>query len=90
MEDKLQELKSRLIALDKADDDSNNRLGNTAYAAAADDDNYMGDIGKSLYSGLMSCSTQRDFDYFNRGVTAICGYGIESMISMMEKTGKGE
>lgn len=87
--DKLEELKKRLQTLDESED-ADEKLGSIAYAAAAEDDNTMLDIGQFIGFGLMKCETQRDFENFNRGVTAICGFGVETLISRMEKEVKGE
>lgn len=60
-------------------------IGKTVRCAFCEDDNFDEDIANSIYNGLLTCETERDLKMFERGIVALCGYSINTILSLTEK-----
>lgn len=60
-------------------------LGLAAYTAVCEDDNCYEDIGKSLWLAVEDCQTDRDLKFLNKGVIALSGCSIETLLGVAEK-----
>lgn len=58
-------------------------LGNTFYEAFMEEDNTFYEIGKSMTHVFEMCETERDVEFADRMLIAVCGYGIETLMNRM-------
>lgn len=76
-------LKHETGLTDFLDDVDVDDLGCTIVDAFYEDDNFATDIGKSVYSIFKDCDTKEKFDTADQMLTAVCGYGIKSLLNRM-------
>lgn len=62
----------------------NETLGNAFYEAFMEDDNTFYEIGKSIIHVFDMCETERDVEFADRMLIAVCGYGINTLMNRIE------
>lgn len=90
-DDLIEEIKKRGFVVSKQeneladflDDVDVDDLGCAIVDAFYEDDNFATDIGKSVYSIFKDCDTKEKFDTADQMLTAVCGYGIKSLLNRM-------
>lgn len=61
------------------------KLGEVFVDAFMEDDNSSYEISKSVIAVFDNCKTDREFEVADHMLTAVCGYGIETLISKIEE-----
>ena len=56
-------------------------LGNAFYEAFMEDDNTFYEIGRSMIRVFDMCETERDVEFADRMLIAVCGYGIKTLMN---------
>ena len=61
------------------------KLGEVMYDAINEWDNFPRDMAKYAIDAFLECETEREFQIANNMLTAICGWGIDTLIERIEE-----
>lgn len=61
------------------------KLGEVLYDAIQEDDNYIYEIARSVSLVFCRCKTDKEVEIADAMLIAICGYGIQTLISEIEE-----
>jgi len=66
-------------------DNFRDKLGETFYDAFMEDDNTTYEMSKGIISVLENCNTEEEFKAANAMLTAVCGYGIDTLVGRVQE-----
>ena len=66
-------------------DDFRDKLGETFYESFMEEDNSNYEVAKSIIRVFDMCETERDVEFTDKMLIAICGYSIESLINKIRE-----
>jgi len=69
-------------------DDFRLKLGEIAFDAIMEEDNFTYDMAKGIISTFELCTTEREYDIANMMLTGICGYGLETLLNRIRERDK--
>ena len=66
-------------------DDFRDKLGEVFYDSFNEEDNNTCEMGKGMLAVLGECQTEREFEIADAMIIAVCGYGLETLISRIKE-----